>query len=84
MPSTMLNIIDLLTDASNVVKKNDDISGLYILYQGMLMVGTIIGPGTIFLMLVGACSLSFGVNTWVSLAINLPPLVLFSDLTFPQ
>ena len=80
MPSTMLNIIDLLTDASNVVKKNDDISGLYILYQGMLMVGTIIGPGTIFLVLVGACSLSFGVNTWVSLAINLPPLVLFCIL----
>ena len=33
---------------------NPDISRLYICYQIMMMVGTVIGPGTIFLMLVGA------------------------------
>ena len=80
MPSTLLNILDLLGDATNVVKKNDDISGLYVLYQGMLMVGTIIGPGTIFLMLVGACSMSFQLSTGWSLAINLPPLIIFCVL----
>ena len=80
MPSTLLNILDLLGDFTNVIKKNDDISILYIMYQFMLMIGTIIGPGTIFLMLVGACSMSFGVTTGVSLAINLPPLIIFCIL----
>ena len=54
MPSTIANIFDLLSDAKNVVKVNPDISRLYICYQIMMMVGTVIGPGTIFLMLVGA------------------------------
>ena len=80
MPSTLLNILDLLCDASNVVRKNDDISILYVMYQGMLILGTISGPGTIFLMLVGACSMSFMISTEWSLAINLPPLIIFCFL----
>ena len=65
MPSTLLNIADLIGDykqvrenrldrsifelfllvgpLSKVVEKNDDISLMYILYQGMMMVGTLIG-----------------------------------------
>ena len=65
MPSTLLNIADLIGDYkqvfenevdhsifelyilvgsfSQVVEKNDDISLMYILYQGMMMVGTLIG-----------------------------------------
>ena len=65
MPSTLLNIADLIGDykqvrenrldhsifelyllvgpLSQVVEKNDDISLMYILYQGMMMVGTLIG-----------------------------------------
>ena len=65
MPSTLLNIADLIRDykqvfenkldhsifdlyllvgsLSQVVEKNDDISLMYILYQGMMMVGTLIG-----------------------------------------
>ena len=77
MPSTIANILDLLGDAKNVVKKNDDISYLYIIYQIMMMVGTLLGPGSIFLMLVGACSLAFGWTDWTSFGVNLAPLVAF-------
>ena len=35
MPSTIANIMDLLTDASNTVSINNNISWLYIFYQGM-------------------------------------------------
>ena len=53
-PSTMANIMDLLTDYKKTIAVNDSISLPYMIYQAMLMVGTILGPGTIFLMLVSA------------------------------
>ena len=46
MPSTLANIMDLLSNWSKVVKNNDDVSFLYIVYQVMMLVGTILGPGT--------------------------------------
>ena len=55
MPSTNANILDLLADwGKRVRSNNDDISFIYICYQWMLMVGTIIGPGMIFLMIYGS------------------------------
>ena len=53
MPSTIANVFDVLSDHKNVTKNNDDISIFYIAYQIMIMVGTVLGPGTIFLMLSG-------------------------------
>jgi cellulose synthase/poly-beta-1,6-N-acetylglucosamine synthase-like glycosyltransferase len=49
VPSTMANIFDLLSDARRITKINSNISMPYIIYQIILMFGTIIGPGTIFL-----------------------------------
>lgn len=43
----------------------------------MLMVGTVIGPGTIFLMIVGSWSVAFHVDNWTSFWINLVPIMLF-------
>lgn len=49
MPSTIANILDLLRDAKHTVLVNENISFLYILYQGFLLASTILGPGTILL-----------------------------------
>lgn len=58
---------------------------LYIIYQAVQFFASIIGPGTIFLMLTGAFSLAFkGVDSWISLIINLIPVlgfIVFSFLT---
>jgi len=43
MPSTIANIIDLLTDARHTILVNENISYLYILYQGFLLASTILG-----------------------------------------
>lgn len=77
VPSTMCNIMDLLADAKLIVKKNNSISMPYIFYQGMLMVGTILGPGTIFLMMVGALVSVFSISIWTSFLWNFVPLVSF-------
>lgn len=62
VPSTIANIFDLLADAKEVIKVNSSISMPYIIYQMMLMFGTILGPGTIFLMMVGD-EIHFTINT---------------------
>merc|ERR1719215_2420262 len=78
VPSTIANIIDLLLDYKATVKINDNISLPYIWYQSMLMMGTIIGPGTIFLMLVGAFVAAFKIGNWQSFQYNLIPIVVYT------
>ncbi|UXI14105.1 chitin synthase 1 [Sarcoptes scabiei] len=76
-PSTMANILDLLGDYKQTVKMNDNISYLYIIYQGFLMLGTIISPGTIFLMVVSAMNTVMGISSQMSFIYNMVPLVAF-------
>ena len=46
------------------------------------MVGTVLGPGTIFLMLVGAFSVAFGIDNWDSFLYNLIPIIGFMLVCF--
>ena len=82
VPSTMANIMDLLGDYKRTIKINDNISLPYIFYQSMLMGGTILGPGTIFLMLVGAFVAAFRIDNWTSFIYNLVPILLFMFVCF--
>ncbi|XP_061397172.1 chitin synthase chs-2 [Musca vetustissima] len=77
VPSTIANIFDLLSDAEMVVKNNSSISRPYIFYQAMLMVGTILGPGTIFLMMIGSFVTVFSTGIWTSFLWNFIPLLAF-------
>ncbi|TRY61889.1 hypothetical protein TCAL_08870 [Tigriopus californicus] len=78
VPSTIANIFDLLLDYKHTVKINDNISLPYIWYQCMLMMGTVIGPGTIFLMLVGAFVAAFRISNWNSFTYNLLPIAAYT------
>jgi len=86
MPSTIANIFDVLSDYKRVTKINEDISMLYIIYQIMMMVGTILGPGTIFLMLSGAFAIAFDISDGAAFLINLIPIVgfMFICYAFPS
>ncbi|XP_050552797.1 chitin synthase chs-2-like isoform X2 [Spodoptera frugiperda] len=77
VPSTLANIFDLLASAKLTVKSNDNISTLYIVYQFMLIVGTVLGPGTIFLMMVGAMNAIIQISNAYAMMLNLVPLVIF-------
>ena len=77
VPSTIANIFDLLSNYKATVNINDNISLPYIGYQLMLMFGTIIGPGTIFLMLVGAFVAAFKISNWNAFYYNLIPIVTY-------
>ncbi|KAL4708135.1 hypothetical protein ACJJTC_009914, partial [Scirpophaga incertulas] len=82
VPSTIANIMDLLMDYKHTIKINDNISSPYIAYQMMLMGGTILGPGTIFLMLVGAFVAAFRIDNWTSFEYNLYPILIFMFVCF--
>eukprot|EP00121_Abeoforma_whisleri_P012610 Awhi_evm2s11641 len=51
--STIANLVDLIMNSSAVVKKNIAISHFFMIYQAMLLFGTLISPG-IILMMMGA------------------------------
>ncbi|OUC45511.1 Chitin synthase [Trichinella nativa] len=78
IPSTVANIIDLLADYRNVIKLNDSISIWYISYQFSMLVSNILGPGTIFLMVIGAVNISFNTETYVSFTVVFIPVALFT------
>ncbi|KAK0162543.1 hypothetical protein PV327_006311 [Microctonus hyperodae] len=82
VPSTIANIMDLLMDAKKTIKINDNISLPYISYQILLMGGTILGPGTIFLMLVGAFVAAFKIDNWTSFYYNIIPILFFMVVCF--
>ena len=76
-PSTMINIIDLLSNWRIVVKENDHISSLFMLYQLFLFISSLLTPGTIFLLILGAIITAFpAVEPWVALIINLVPVLI--------
>nr|KAG5692245.1 hypothetical protein BaRGS_011745 [Batillaria attramentaria] len=77
MPSTLANVLDLLSDLSNLVAVNSNISVPYIAYQVALMVATILGPGTVLMMIASAIEVVFGTSLIWSYVIACAPAVVF-------
>lgn len=77
-PSTMANILDLLLDGDNVRKNNQNISRPYIFYHICLFISSILTPGTIFLLILGAIITAFpSIEPWAALLFNGLPLAIF-------
>ena len=82
MPSTLANIIELLGDYKRVIKNNNDMSIFYILYQVIILIFTIIGPGMIFILLIAGTQTALGVVQTISIIINLILLLMFIIVCF--
>ena len=71
-PSTLANIFEIIISASSVTNTNKYINKLYLVYHMFLFASSLITPGTIFLMILGATNLAFPViPTWLAFLINL-------------
>lgn len=68
----------------SVCRNNENISLLYISYQFLFLVLSLLGPGTIFLMIVGALeiALSGRITMWLSFSLNLIPIIIYIILCF--
>lgn len=84
----MANIMDVISAGSSTVKRNDTISWLYIIYQAVLFGSSILGPGTTFLMIVGAIDAALpGTmekenSIYWSFVFNLVPIIIFIIICF--
>ncbi|XP_034321523.2 chitin synthase chs-2 isoform X2 [Magallana gigas] len=76
-PSTLANILALLQEGDKIVDVNPNISWLYIIYLGSLMVSTIIGPATILMLIAGALVTVFDVSIVNGYIASVIPGVLF-------
>jgi hypothetical protein len=50
--------------------------------QALLMGGSILGPGNIFLMLVGAFVAAFKIDNWTSFLFNMVPILIYMFVCF--
>ncbi|CAC5365455.1 CHS1 [Mytilus coruscus] len=77
-PSTIANILDLLISWKEITEENNNISVLYICYHLCLFVSTLLTPGTIFMLIVGAIIVSFQwIHTLIILILNIIPVSVF-------
>ncbi|XP_062596475.1 chitin synthase chs-2-like [Saccostrea cucullata] len=77
-PSTLANIFDIISSISSVTTENAYVSKLYLVYHMFLFASSIITPGTIFLMILGATVLAFPViPLWVAFVINITLIGIF-------
>jgi len=75
-PSTIANLIEILRWWRPLLAQGS-ISLLHLVYQLLMLAGTAIGPGSIFILLVGGLQLCLGITYWASFMVNLVPMVSF-------
>ncbi|CAI9724533.1 chitin synthase chs-1-like [Octopus vulgaris] len=82
MPSTIANVLDLLASYKLTVQKNDNVSIWFILYQLFIMMLTIIGPGTVMMMIAVSLDSVFQIGIPLSYLLVLIPNILFGLACF--
>ena len=75
-PSTIANLVEILRWWRPLLAQGS-ISVLHLVYQVLMLAGTAIGPGSIFILLVGGFQLCLGVTYWASFILNLVPMVSY-------
>ena len=71
IPSTLANLFELVSSGSQIVKRNNFISYLFVFYQILNIVSTILSPGAVIIVLVGGITVAFGINQYITLAVQL-------------
>ncbi len=74
----MANIIDLLSHYRQTVQVNENVSLLFIIYQGFLMLGSLLSPATITLMVVTAMNTAMSMSLPFSIYSNLIVIAAFT------
>nr|KAG5697370.1 hypothetical protein BaRGS_004096 [Batillaria attramentaria] len=83
-PSTLANMMDLLSSWRETVAINDNVSRLYILYQFLLMASSILAPSTVMLMITGSFHSVLGISIWWSFILSMVPVVFYLVVCLTQ
>ncbi|XP_062596974.1 uncharacterized protein LOC134258441 [Saccostrea cucullata] len=76
-PSTLANMMDLLSSWRDTVRINDNISRPYIMYQFILMASTILAPSTVILMVTGSYHSVLHLTIWQGYLLSILPVVVY-------
>ncbi|XP_052796132.1 chitin synthase chs-2-like [Mya arenaria] len=79
-PSTMANMMDLVLSWKQLVQNNREINHLFMLYQLVLVITSVLAPGTVILMIAGSFSTVLGLTPWYAFFVAVTPVVLFAVL----
>ena len=83
IPSTLANMMDLLSDYHRTVLVNDNISYLYMMYQAVVMGASLLAPATVILMVAGAIHVVVGGNLyWLWLTVSIGAGVFYMIVCF--
>ena len=77
-PSTLANIIDLLSSWRITTKINDNISTLFIFYQFILLSTSLLGIGTVTLMITGSFNAVLKITMVQSYVVAITPVILYA------
>ena len=75
--STLANQLDLLNDYRNTIKANDNISLLFMIYQLIMTISTILGPATIVLVFVSSFENILNLTLWEAYLLAVIPPALY-------
>lgn len=76
-PSTIANIMDLLSTWRTTVYLNDNISVFFMFYQFILMTSSVLAPATVVLMIAGSYNAVLKISMWESFLVSLAPVILY-------
>ena len=83
IPSTLANMMDLLSDYHRTVLVNDNISYLYMMYQAVVMGASLLAPATVILMVAGAIHVVVGgALYWLWLSASIGTALLYMLICF--
>ncbi|KAI6645780.1 Chitin synthase 6 [Oopsacas minuta] len=71
IPSTLANLFELVSSGSRIVKKNNFISYLFVFYQILNIISTILSPGSVIIVLVGGLAVALQINQYIILVVQL-------------
>ncbi|CAC5394646.1 CHS1 [Mytilus coruscus] len=77
-PSTLANIIDLLSSWRVTTKLNDNISTLFVFYQFILLFSNLLGLGTVTLMITGSFNAVLKITLFQSYVVAVTPVAVFA------
>ena len=69
IPSTIANLLQIMTEAMSITRENDSISILFIIFQAIMVFSTAISPATVILIIASGLQATFKLSESVSLII---------------
>lgn len=81
-PSTIANMLDLVMSWREIVKNNSYIYRVFMLYQFIMVVTSLLAPSTVIILIAGSFNSVLQIGSWQSFIVAVGPVVAFAVSCF--